>query len=51
MNSLVRLGVSAAAASTPTGVFGQRFEALLPCAGALGCGSVSLPSLSARECG
>ena len=34
----MRLGVSpAAAASTPTGVFNQRFEALSPCAGALGC--------------
>ena len=37
MNSPVRLGVSPAAASTPTGVFNQRFEALFPCAGALGC--------------
>ena len=35
--SLVRLGVSPAAAPTPTGVFNQRFEALFPCAGALGC--------------
>ena len=35
--SPVRLGVSPAAASTPTGVFNQRFEALFPCAGALGC--------------
>ena len=33
----VRLGVSPAAASTPTGVFNQRFEALFPRAGALGC--------------
>ena len=33
----MRLGVSAAAASTPTGVFNQRFEALFPRAGALGC--------------
>ena len=31
------LGVSPAAASTPTGVFNQRFEALFPRAGALGC--------------
>ena len=31
----VRLGVSPAAASTPTGVFTQRFEALFPWAGAL----------------
>ena len=36
-NSPVRLGVSPAAALTPTGVFNQRFEALFPCAGALGC--------------
>ena len=34
--SLVRLGVSPAAATTPTGVFNQRFETLLPQAGALG---------------
>ena len=33
----MRLGVSPAAASTPTGVFSQRFEALFPCAGTLGC--------------
>ena len=33
----MRLGVSPAAAPTPTGVFNQRFEALFPCAGALGC--------------
>ena len=37
MNSPVRLGVSPAAASTPTGVFNQRVEALFPRAGALGC--------------
>ena len=35
--SPVRLGVSPAAASTPIGVFTQRFEVLFPCAGALGC--------------
>ena len=29
-NSPVRLGVSPAAASTPTGVFNQRFEVLFP---------------------
>ena len=34
--SPVRLGVSPAAASTPMGVFNQRFEALFPRAGALG---------------
>ena len=33
----MRLGVSPAAASTPMGVFNQRFEALFPHAGALGC--------------
>ena len=33
----MRLGVSLAATSTPIGVFNQRFEALFPCAGALGC--------------
>ena len=37
MNSPVRLGVSPAAASAPTGVFSQWFEALFPCSGALGC--------------
>ena len=36
-NSPVRLGVSPTAASSPMGVFTQRFEALFPCAGALGC--------------
>ena len=36
MTSPVRLGVSPAAAPTPTGSFNQRFEALFPCAGALG---------------
>ena len=35
--SPVRLGVSPAAAPTPVGVFNQRFEALFPRAGALGC--------------
>ena len=34
--SPVRLGVSPAANSTPTGVFNQRIKALFPCAGALG---------------
>ena len=34
--SLVRLGVSPAAAPTPTGIFNQRFEALFPCTRALG---------------
>ena len=35
--SPVRLGVSPAAAPTPTGIFNQRFEALFLRAGALGC--------------
>ena len=35
--SPVRLGVYTAASPTPTGVFNQRFEALFPRAGALGC--------------
>ena len=35
--SPVRLGVSPAAASTPMGVFNQRFEVLLSLTGALGC--------------
>ena len=37
MNSPVRVGVSPAAASTPTVAFTQWFEALFPTAGALGC--------------
>ena len=37
VNSPMRLGVSPAAASIPTGVFDQRFEALFPRAVALGC--------------
>ena len=36
-NSPVRLRVSPAGASPPTGVFNQRFEALFPRAGALCC--------------
>ena len=36
-NSPMRLGVSPAAYSTPTGVFNQRFEALFPGTGTLGC--------------
>ena len=42
-NSPVRLGVSSAAASTPTGVFSQWFEALFLSAGALGCAVCFLP--------
>ena len=53
--SPVRLGVSPAAAPTPTGVFNQRFEALFPCAGALGCvigfAPRPLSGLSVHECG
>ena len=37
MTSPVRLGVSPTAASTPMGVFNERFEALFPRAGALCC--------------
>ena len=40
-SSPVRLGVSPSAASTPTGVCSQWFEALFPCAGALGCQAVT----------
>ena len=55
MNSPVRLGVSPAAASTPTGVFNQRFEALFPHANSGLCSlshsPVVPPGLSACECG
>ena len=55
MPSPVRLGVSPAAAPTPTGVFTQRFEALFPRAGALGCRVCFAPrrlsGLSVCECG
>ena len=54
--SPVRLGVSAAAAPTPTGVFNQRFEALFHRAGALGYVVCFTPllfvrGLSVPECG
>ena len=53
--SPVRLGVSPAAAPTPTRVFNQRFEALFPRSGALGClvcfDPRRLSGLSVRECG
>ena len=53
--SPVRLGVSPAAAPTPMGVFTQRFEALFPCAGALGFAVCFAPrrssGLSVGECG
>ena len=41
----MRLGVSPAATSTPTGVFSQRFEALFPRAGALGRAVCLAPQL------
>ena len=43
MTSPMRLGVSPGVASTPTGVFNQRFEALFPHAGALGYGVCFAP--------
>ena len=43
--SPVRLGVSPAAASTPTGVFSQRLEALFPWADALNCVVCFAPQL------
>ena len=53
--SPVRLGVSPAAAPTPTGIFNQRFEALFPRAVALGCAVCFAPrhssGLSMFECG
>ena len=53
--SPVRLGVSPAAAPTPTGAFNQRFEALFTHAGALGCAVCFAPrrspGLSVCECG
>ena len=45
MNSPVRLGISPAAASTLTGVFSQRFEALFPGAGAQCCEVCFAPPL------
>ena len=53
--SPVRLGVSPAAAPTPRGAFNQRFEALFPRAGALGCvvcfAARRSSGLSVGECG
>ena len=46
--SPVRLGVSPAAAPTPTRVFNQRFEALFPCTGALGCAVCFAPCCSSQ---
>ena len=48
MNSPVRLGVSPTAASTPTDVFNQKFEALFPCTGTLGCVVCLVPQLFLR---
>ena len=54
--SPMRLGVFPAAAPTPRGAFNQRFEALFPRAGALGCAAVCFSArrssgLSVGECG
>ena len=53
--SSVRLGVSPAATPTPRGAFNQRFEALFPRAGALGCAvcfaAHHSSGLSVCECG
>ena len=54
--SPVRLGVSPAAAPTSRGAFNQRFEALFPRPGALGCAVVCFAAcrssgLSVGECG
>ena len=51
--SPVRLGVSPAAAPTPTGIFNQRFEALFPRPGALGYSVCFAPRYSSQfsECG
>ena len=54
-NSPIRLGVSPAGASPPTGVFNQRFEALFPCWSpglcSPSCSPVVPPCLPAHECG
>ena len=51
----MRLGVSPTDTSTCTGVFNQRFEALFPGAGALGCSLFCSPAIppesSMQECG
>ena len=44
----MRLGVSPAATPTPTGIFNQRFEALFPRTGALGCAVCFTPRCSSR---
>ena len=48
MTSPVKLGVSPAAAPTPTGAFNQRFEALFPRAGALGYAACFAPRRLSR---
>ena len=45
MNSPARLRVSPIAASNPTGVFSQRFEALFPCTKTLSCEVCLAPQL------
>ena len=47
----MRLGVSPAAAPTPTGAFNQRFEALFHHAGALGCSPPFVRFICARMWG
>ena len=44
----VNVGLQAAAPPTPTGAFNQRFEALFPCPGALGCAVCFAPSRLSR---
>ena len=46
--SPVRLGVSPAAAPTPTGSFNQRSEVLFPCTGALGYAVCLVPRCSSQ---
>ena len=48
MTSPMRLGVSPGAAPTPTGIFNQRFEALFPDTGALGCAVCFAPRCLSR---
>ena len=50
MNSPMRLGVSPAAASTPIGIFNQRFEALFPQTGTLRCVVCLAPQLFLLVC-
>ena len=48
MNCPMKLGVSLTAASTPTGVFNQWFEALFPGNGAMGCTVCFAPQMFLR---